>query len=304
MRKAILTGATGVVGAPLIEKLISCGVYVTVICRPNSERINAVPKHRLVDVVECDISNLMSLAERLPNDYDVFYHFAWDGTYGLSRQDMKRQANNIIYTLDAVHLAKKLGCRTFIGAGSQAEYGRCDEKLKPDTPCFPENGYGIAKLCAGQMSRERARQLGIKHIWVRILSVYGPNDGENTLIMSVIRELKRGNIPRCTKGEQIWDYLYSSDAANAFYLLGSRGIGGKTYVLGAGHSRPLSEYISEIRDVVAPDGKVALGALPYSPEQVMHLEADVSDLKKDLAWQASTKFSDGILNILHTWNHQ
>ena len=47
----------------------------------------------------------------------------------------------------------KLGCYKFIGAGSQAEYGRVEGKLTALTLTFPENGYGIAKLCAGQMSR-------------------------------------------------------------------------------------------------------------------------------------------------------
>lgn len=70
----------------------------------------------------------------------------------------------------------------FVGAGSQAEYGRVNHALTPDTPCFPENGYGMAKLCAGQMSRVECEKLGLVHIWPRILSVYGPYDGKNAMI--------------------------------------------------------------------------------------------------------------------------
>lgn len=44
-----------------------------------------------------------------------------------------------------------------------------DGMLRPDTPTFPLTGYGMGKLCAGLMSRVRARQLGREHIWVRIL---------------------------------------------------------------------------------------------------------------------------------------
>ena len=85
-------------------------------------------------------------------------------TFGGSEQgrnDMITQVKNIQYTLDAVHVARMSGCKVFIGTGSQAEYGRVDTALKPDTPCFPENGYGMAKLCAGQMSRVECEKMGI-----------------------------------------------------------------------------------------------------------------------------------------------
>ncbi len=91
------------------------------------------------------------------------------------------------------------------------------------TPTFPENGYGIAKLCAGQMSRILCEQKNMNHIWTRILSVYGPYDGENTMIMSVIRKLAHGEKPSLTEGKQQWDYLYSKDAGYAMYLLGEKG---------------------------------------------------------------------------------
>lgn len=99
---------------------------------------------------------------------------------------MQGQLQNIQYTLDAVELASRIGCKKFVGAGSQAEYGRVEGVLSASTPVFPENGYGIAKLCAGQMSRILCEQKQIEHIWTRILSIYGPYDGENTMIMSSI----------------------------------------------------------------------------------------------------------------------
>ena len=81
---------------------------------------------------------------------------------------------------------KALGCKVFLGAGSQAEYGRVSGILRPDTPAFPENGYGMAKLCAGQMSRVECQTLGMDHVWARILSVYGPHDGPATMISGTV----------------------------------------------------------------------------------------------------------------------
>ena len=44
------------------------------------------------------------------------------------------------------------------------------------------------------------------------------------MVMSTIHKLLRGEVPQFTKGEQLWDYLYSKDAAVAFWLLAERGL--------------------------------------------------------------------------------
>lgn len=298
MKKAIITGATGAVGTALVKELISHNVEVLVFCREGSKRNEQIPEHKLVIKRYCSLSELANVQNDTGKTYDIFYHFAWEGTTGTARNDMYLQNQNVKYALDAVAVAKRFGCHTFIGAGSQAEYGRVEGMLKSDTPTFPEMGYGIGKLCAGQMTREYAHQLGMSHIWTRILSVYGPNDGAQSMVMSTINKLKNGEVPQFTKGEQMWDYLYSEDAAEAFRLLGERGIDGKIYVLGSGNVHPLAEYIKDIRNIINPNAEVALGAIPYSERQVMHLQADVDELHNDTGWTAHTTFIEGIENIL------
>lgn len=300
MKRAIITGATGAVGTALVKELVANGVEVLVFCREGSKRNVQIPEHELVTRKYCALNELAAVQNDTGKDYDVFYHFAWEGTTGAARNDMYLQNQNIRYALDAVAAAKRFGCHTFIGAGSQAEYGRVEGLLKPDTPAFPEMGYGIGKLCAGQMTREYAHQLGMKHIWTRILSVYGPNDGAQSMVMSTINKLKNGEVPEFTKGEQLWDYLYSEDAAIAFHLLGEKGHDGKVYVLGSGHAEPLAGYIEKIRKVVAPEAEIKLGAIPYSEKQVMHLQADISALTKDAGFKPKKDFTDGIKNILKT----
>ena len=298
MKKAIITGATGAVGIALIKELISHDVEVLVFCRNGSKRNAQIPEHKLVTKKYCSLSDLETVQNDTGKNYDCFYHFAWEGTIGTARNDMYLQNQNVKYALDAVAAAKRFGCHTFIGAGSQAEYGRVEGILKPDTPTFPEMGYGIGKLCAGQMTREYAHRLGMKHIWTRILSVYGPNDGAQSMVMSTINKLKNGEVPQFTKGEQMWDYLYSGDAAEAFRLLGECSVDGKIYVLGSGTARPLAEYIKDIRNVVNPNAEIDLGAIPYSERQVMHLQADVDELHNETGWTAHTTFIEGIENIL------
>lgn len=298
MKRAIITGATGAVGTALVKELITNNVETLVLCREGSKRNQQIPVHPLVTRKHCSLDQLASIENDTGKNYDVFYHFAWMGTTGTERDDMYLQNQNVRFALDAVGAAKRFGCHTFIGAGSQAEYGRVEGVLRTDTPAFPEMGYGIAKLCAGQMTREYAHQQGMHHIWVRILSIFGPNDGPQSMVMSTINKLQNGEVPQFTKGEQMWDYLYSEDAAQAFSLLGEKGHDGKVYVLGSGNAKPLAEYIMELRDVVNPNAEIALGAIPYSPKQVMHLEADIHDINNDTGWIPTTQYKTGIKKII------
>lgn len=291
MNTAVITGPTGAIGTALCQKLLNEGVKVMAVCRKNSARADRIPAG--VQKIFCDLSELSQLAG-MAGKADVFYHFAWADTIGAGRNDMYSQTANIRYTLDAVRAAKALGCECFIGAGSQAEYGRHNELLTPDTPCFPENGYGMAKLCAGQMSRKMCADMGIRHIWPRILSVYGPYDGERTMISSVISSLLEKNEPELTAGTQMWDYLFSYDAADALYLMWKKGKDGAIYPLGSGNVRPLREYIEMLRDCIDPSLPLGLGKVPFGSGQVMFLGADISTLKSDLGFEPSYDFKEGI----------
>lgn len=295
-------GATGAIGTALLHNLIQNGVELLVLCREGSKRNYLIPQSSLVTVKFCSLQDLNDLQNDTGKTYDVFYHFAWEGTFGEARNDFYRQNLNVKYTLDAVNFAKRFGCHTFIGAGSQAEYGRVEGVLTSKTPTFPENGYGIAKLCAGQMSREYAHSLGMRHIWVRVLSIYGENDGAQTMVMSTINKLKNGETAEFTKGEQLWDYLYSGDAAEAFRLLGEKGEDGKIYVLGSGRSLPLKDYINIIGDVLNARHLLNFGAIPYSDKQVMRLCADISDLINDVGWTPKIDFVEGIKRIVNFKN--
>ncbi|MGN0157318.1 MAG: NAD-dependent epimerase/dehydratase family protein [Lachnospiraceae bacterium] len=200
MNGVIITGPTGAVGMALIEKCMEQKISVLAICHRNSKRRDILPKNSLNTVIELDLPEYASYIPEVVGKYDTFFHLAWEGTYGEARNNLLNQEKNIRYTLDAVNLAKRFGCKTFVGAGSQAEYGRVDGILKPNTPAFPENGYGIAKLCAGQMSRILCKQLGIRHIWTRILSIYGPHDKEYTMVMSILKKNDFRGTGRSYKG--------------------------------------------------------------------------------------------------------
>lgn len=295
MKKILLTGATGMIGSAIVREAINQNYEITCLVRKASSRIKNIPDSPKVKIVDCNITEYSTIV--LDNKYDVFIHLAWDKTTVGGRDDVDCQLKNIQYTLDAVRLAKKCGCSVFIGAGSQAEYGVQSVPLTPILPCNPESGYGIAKYTAGKFSSLLCQQLGIRFNWLRILSVYGKNDGENTLISYCIRELKNGRSPELTKCEQTWDYLNCDDAARAFLAVAERGVDGKTYPLGSGHGRKLSEYLEDLRSAINPSVLLGFGKKEYYPHQPMYLVADVSELEKDTGWKAEEEFKKIIREI-------
>lgn len=294
--KAIVTGASGMIGSALIKILLKENYEVIAIVRPHSKKIDNIPKNDNVNVVECDLSNLKSLLDEF-SDCDLFFHFGWAATMGNARDDVQLQLKNIEYTLDAVNLANNSGCKTFVGAGSQAEYGLTDEKLSPNTPVNPVTGYGIAKYSAGKLSKLLCNQLGLKYNWGRILSVYGPGDN-NSMIMSCINSISNNEEFNTTNGDQLWDYLYCDDCAQAFYDIAKKGVDGKAYTIGSGKAIPLKEYIKTIRDLINPDFEIGFGKIDYYPNQVMYLCADISDLTRDTSFKPKITFKEGILNTL------
>ncbi|MCM1499242.1 MAG: NAD(P)-dependent oxidoreductase [Clostridium sp.] len=295
IKSAVITGASGMLGQALIRCLCKQNIEILAIVRPNSIRNETLYHSESVEVIECDLSELLSIKDKVKRNYDAFFHFGWSGTFGQSRNNLYGQNDNVKYTLDAVELAHAFRCQIFLGAGSQAEYGRVEnKKLNSALPAFPETGYGIAKLCAGQMSRLMCKEYGIRHIWTRILSIYGPGDKEHTMVMSGILSMLKGERPQYTKGEQLWDYLYCDDAARAFYLAAEKGKDGSVYCIGSGQVKPLKSYIEQIRDAVNPQIELTFGEVPYYEKQVMYLCADVSELTDDTGFVPQIAFEDGI----------
>lgn len=76
MDKVLVTGASGMIGATMIEQMLKDGINVTAIIRPRSHKRCNLPVHAGLDIIECDIGSLLTLKNKVGKGYDVFYHFA------------------------------------------------------------------------------------------------------------------------------------------------------------------------------------------------------------------------------------
>lgn len=291
MRVAI-TGCTGGIGLSLINYHLNKGDKIIALAHLGSSRISRIPNNPSIKIIESEMSDYQNLKGK--EECDVFYHLAWEGTSGPGRDNIVTQSNNVRYSLDAVDLASSWGAKKFVGVGSQAEYGLVYVPMNDRTPTNPISVYGVAKLNAGISCCNLCKQLGLKFNWARVLSVYGENDSENSLIMYLIDTLLKGESPVLTKCEQIWDYIYSDDCANALACIALRGVDGRIYCIGNGVPTSLKDYVLFIRDAINPDLEIVFGGREYYPHQPMYLCADISDLKNDTEFISRYSFKEGI----------
>ena len=309
IKRAVVTGGTGVTGNALVRYLLTKGTEVTAIIRPGSVREKYVPDDPKLKKVYAGLDDFLddSVYEQLKDySYDVFFHLAWDGSRGKekvnNRSNYHLQSQNTTYAVDAVELCHRIGCKTFIMTGSQAEYGDYYEEvsISEDFPKKPVNGYGMAKLCAENMTRALCRDYGIRHIWPILFSVFGPRDATESMVDTSIRAMLRGESLDYTKGEQKWNYLYSFDAAKALLLLAEKGEDGECYNVASLCEKRLFEYINELSVVVTGTEAAGIGKRPYPGGNIKYLMADVSKLVAVTGFKEDYTFTEGIREIEET----
>ena len=297
--KAVITGATGFIGTALCEEMLKNGHEVTAVIRPGSEKRKklcfsaALNTH--LEVVEAALEDFKGLGDQI-GKADVFYHLAWNGTSGAAREDFDIQQANIGYMANAVRAAVKCGCRKFVGAGSQAEYGVVHGIAREaETVPHPFMMYGAAKLAAYQMGQVLAKQLGIQLVWPRIYSVYGVGENPGTLVNYVIDTLRKGEVPELSPCENMWNFMYVTDCARALRMLGEKEETEGIYHVASEDTRLLKEFVEEIRDVVAPGKALGFGRKESNSARTFWLEPDVGKLKK-LGFEEEVCYEDGVRN--------
>lgn len=293
--RAVITGATSMIGVALIKECIADGCEVLAIVRKNTSRLSRLPESPLIRIEECDLDSYDSIkGDGTP--YDVFYHIAWGCTSRSERDLPLAQENNIRAALSATELAHRLGCKKFIGAGSQAEYGQVDGIISPDTRPEPITTYGIAKLSANMLSRRMCEQYEMTHIWGRIFSVYGTLDNEGTMINYAIDQFIKGEPAVFSAATQMWNYLNEKDAGRMFYLLGKSPTASGIYCIANQDSMPLRNYIETLAREFGETAECVFK--PASPVKPIGLQADISRTIEETGYIPMVSFESGVREVI------
>ena len=294
--RCLVTGATGHIGSHLVRYLLDRNVEVAALVRPTTGNLwrikDMFPRLHLING---DLAAIDEAAAAI-RDFaaDTVFHLGWHGVSGRHRNDPAQVTQNVYGSLRLLELAHEVGCKRWIGLGSQAEYGVCNGVLTEDMPTRPVTTYGVAKLCLGLLSEKLCQAYGIGFTWLRFTAAYGPMDDRDHMIPQVILKLLQGEKPSLTPGEQRWDYLYVEDVATAIWQAASHPVAQGIFNLGSGEAHTVHSIVECIRDLIDPGLPLGFGEVPYRPDQIMHLQADISRLRQVTGWSPQVSLDEGL----------
>lgn len=295
MKSAVVTGANGFVGRHLTAELTSQGYKVWAVVRDRTSDVEGL-RDSAPELVYCTLDNLLSLPDKLPAEAagSCFYHLAWSGSSGAARGDYALQLRNATGCANAAAAAGRIGCTRFVGAGSVTQLMYRDYLRRDD--CKPERivCYAVGKIAAEYMARCICADNGVGYIWAYISNFYGAGDPTNNLINFLIREYLQDRTPELTDGTQGADFMYVSDVARALTALGSKGTAGSSYYVGYGSPHPLREFVTSIRDLVAPELPTGLGRKEFHGLPVDFEHMDIQKLARDTGFSPQVSFEEGI----------
>jgi nucleoside-diphosphate-sugar epimerase len=303
--KVFVTGASGFLGSYVLQHLLQAGrAEVAALVRDPAGAWRIGDALRRVHVVQGSLGEPAVLTEALAAFRPThLLHLAWTGVLGRDR-NAPAQHVNAFESLRLVELGLAAGVKHVIGLGSQAEYGPCAARIDESMPTAPTTMYGAAKLATCVMASRLCALQNARFAWLRLFSSYGPKDHTDWMIPYLARALLRGERPSVTAGEQRWDYVYVDDAAAAVVRVCESPQAEGVFNLGSGCAVPLRAIIERVRDEVDPALPIGFGEVPYRPDQVMHLEADIGRITAATAWRPTTELATGLRRTVDWYRNQ
>lgn len=302
--RLLITGATGFVGAKCLELALADGHEVAATVRPQSpaRRLASFAGHYEQLTLELGDRHALTAAFARFRP-EVIVHLAWAGVANKARFDLTQISENIDAACALVEAGAAAGCKAFIGTGSQGEYGAGSAMLEDSLP-EPTTLYGAAKVSTLYLTRQLAAQGGMRHAWLRLFSTYGPDDNTGWLIPTLITEMLRGERPQTTLGTQFWDWLYVDDVARGLLAAATTPTAQGVFNLGSGEPLQVRRAVEAIRDLAAPGMELVFGEIPFRPDQVMHMQANIERLKTATGWAPQVPFAQGIARTVAWYREQ
>jgi dihydroflavonol-4-reductase len=245
--RALVTGATGFVGAAVARALVREGWQVRALARPGSDRrnIQALP----VDVSEGNLADRPSL-ERALVGCEALFHVAAD--YRLGAPDPRQlYVTNVDGTRNILEASRQAGVRRVVYTSSVATVGIPADGSpgSEDTPVGVADmigHYKRSKFLAEQLVRESALS-GMPVVIVNPSTPIGPGDVKPTPTGQLVLDAAAGRMPAYV--DTGLNIVHVDDVAAGHLLAFHRGRPGERYILG-GQDMTLREILFEIAQLV------------------------------------------------------
>lgn len=305
MKKAIVTGATGFIGAAFVGYLSRRGVEVLALGRKQLNEIREARRIRLrgAKYLQLDMDDISCLPEVLSEmgwkagSECVFFNLAWGGEQGLSDLNVAAQLRNVTQAVSALEAASQLGCTRFIQVGTMEE-AFTQKYLELDYHQHTQYNrhviYSVAKMAARQAVEVKASQQGMDFIYVLHSHVMGPDDDKDSFLQVTLQKLMRGEELIFSSGEQYFDVISLEDCALGYYLICQKGKPGKTYWVGSGEPQRLREYVERMHALFPSEREMQFGKLPYNDIVLDKEVFSIASLVQDTGYQPTMTYEETV----------
>lgn len=297
-RRVLVTGATGFVGRNALAPLLARGFEVHAVSSraPLTDAPGAVRWHR-ADLLDGTAREAL-VADVAPTD---LLHLAWYAEPGR----FWRSPENLRWAAASVELLRafaQAGGRRAALAGTCAEYAWESEThcVEGRTPLEPATLYGAAKHALRIVAEAFAAEVGLSLAWGRIFFLYGPHEDPRRLVSSVAQALVAGRVAETSHGEQVRDFLYAPELADAFAAVLDSEVTGAVNVA-SGQPVRLRELVVAVAAAAGRPDLLALGARPANPSEPDVLTADVTRLRDEVGWRPALTLEEGVERTVRWW---
>lgn len=307
MKKVLLTGAAGFIGAKTAEKLLAAGVEVVGIDNLNDYYDIKLKHYRLshlhhpkFEFIQMDIENKTELTELFEkHHFDVVFNLAARAgvRYSMENPDIY-MSTNAMGTLNLLECMRNSGTKKFVLASTSSLYAGQPMPFKEDLPVnTPISPYAATKKAAEVMAYTYHNLYGIDVSVVRYFTVYGPA-GRPDMSPYIFAEqiLKGEEVPVFGDGTQSRDFTYVDDIAEGT-ILAAKPLGYEIINLGGGQNPyTLLEMIELMENVSGKRATLQMGTKVKADMDVTW--ADISKAKKLLGWEPQMAFPEGIEKLM------
>jgi len=299
MSRALVTGATGFVGANLTATLASRGEEVAALARPGSDTWRwADGAAKKIAFFQADLLDSEALLAVLENFRPrVVYHLAAYGAYPRQSDPAACLEVNLKGCHNLLAASRAAEVEVLVYAGSSGEYGFRDRPIRETDPLKPNSHYAVGKaaaslLLAYEATRSEAPSLRL----ARLFSVYGMLEDPHRLMPQLVYYGLQGRLPPALGDpESARDYLFVEDAVAGLVALANsdRVASGEAVNLGFGSQTRLREAVDLARERFGIAEEPRWGRHPKASWDARQWIADIGKAERSLDWRPLVSLKEG-----------
>lgn len=255
----MVTGATGFVGARLVEELLNCGYRVSVFTRKPVEEYQNIAWRKEVASLQGDLKDRDSIKKAIQG-VDVVVHLAAQlGSWRAKQEDYMDVNYNGTKSLAEESIAA--GVQHFLYVSTAGVFGTLKKIPADEThPCSPRYPYEKTKYLAEQYITEKIKE-GFPATIIRPSHIYGPGDLNTVPLLKILQNIHV--FPLIGGGKSFFQPLYIDDLIKGIILVinNRSAVSGKIYVLAGKEVTNFKKYIQINAKLMGI--KVLMPAFPY-----------------------------------------